>query len=72
MLILTRKIGESVIIDGSIEVEILGIRNDSVRLGILAPEHIVIDRREIHERKNDPNLNHHNDIRSEENEKVSL
>ena len=57
MLILTRGIGESVIIDGNIGVKVIGIKNGNVRLGISAPDHIVIDREEIHERKNDPNLN---------------
>ena len=59
MLILSRKIGESVIIDGNIEVKILDIKKDTVRIGVHAPEHIVVDRKEIHERKSDPDLNHH-------------
>jgi len=59
MLILSRKIGESLIINGNIEVKILDIKKDSVRVGVRAPDHIVVDRQEIHERKTDPDLNHH-------------
>ncbi len=59
MLILSRKIGESLIIDGNIEVKILDIKNGNVRVGVHAPHHIVVDRQEIHERKIDPDLNHH-------------
>ena len=59
MLILTRKIGESLIIDGNIEVKILDIKKDSVRVGVRAPDHIIVDRKEIHERKTDPDLNLH-------------
>ena len=51
MLILTRRIGEALIINGNIRVELLGIKGNQVRLGIDAPLDIVIDREEIHERK---------------------
>jgi carbon storage regulator len=59
MLILSRKVGESLIIDGNIEVKILDIKNGNVRVGVHAPDHIVVDRQEIHERKTDLDLNHH-------------
>jgi carbon storage regulator len=59
MLILSRKVGESLIIDGNIEIKILNIKNGNVRVGVRAPEEVVVDRREIHERKTDPELNHH-------------
>jgi carbon storage regulator len=51
MLILTRKSGESVMINGNIQVEVLGIKNDGVRLGVSAPVDILIDRQEVHERR---------------------
>ena len=58
MLILSRKIGESLIIDGNIEVKILDIKAGTVRVGVYAPHDIIIDRQEIHERKQDPALNY--------------
>jgi carbon storage regulator len=54
MLILSRKVGESIIIDGNIAVKVIDVNNGNVRLGIAAPHHIVVDRQEIYERKNNP------------------
>ncbi len=49
MLALTRKKGESIVISDDIEVFILGIQGDQVRLGIEAPRSISIYRKEIYE-----------------------
>jgi carbon storage regulator len=51
MLILTRRKGEEIVIDGSIRVAIVEVRGDKVRLGIIAPEKVRVDRSEIHERR---------------------
>ncbi len=51
MLVLTRKIGESVVIAGNIRVVITDIRGEKVRLGIAAPTGVIVDRAEIHERR---------------------
>ena len=51
MLVLTRKIGEEIIIDEEICVTIVDIRENQVRLGITAPRETTVDRREIHERR---------------------
>ena len=51
MLVLTRKIGEQIVINGDICVTIVDIQRDRVRLGIAAPRETVVDRREIHERR---------------------
>jgi carbon storage regulator len=51
MLVLTRKVGEEIIIDEDIRITIVGIRGDRVRLGITAPREKVVDRREIYERR---------------------
>lgn len=48
MLILTRKIGESIVIDKDIYVTILGINGNQIRLGIDAPTTIPVHREEIH------------------------
>ena len=47
MLILTRSKDESVVIDNKIEVCIISVRGDKVRLGIEAPKDISVHRKEI-------------------------
>ena len=49
MLILTRKLNESVIIDGRIAVKVLRIDKDQVKLGIVAPTEVGVHRWEIFE-----------------------
>jgi carbon storage regulator len=51
MLVLTRRIGEEIVIDGSIRVTVVAIQEGRVRLGVTAPEHVRVDRQEIHERR---------------------
>ena len=51
MLVLTRRVGEEIVIDDEIRVTVLTVRGDRVRLGITAPEHVRVDRSEIHERR---------------------
>ena len=51
MLILTRRIGESVRIDEDIEVSVLGIRKNQVRLGFKAPDNKRVWREEIYEHR---------------------
>ncbi len=47
-LVLSRKVNESLIIDGDIKVTILAINRGQVRLACEAPEDVTIDREEIH------------------------
>jgi len=49
MLILSRKLNESVVIDGQIVVKIVRIEGDHVRLGIQAPGNIPVHRQEVYE-----------------------
>lgn len=49
MLVITRKAEESIVIDGNIEVIVLGITKDGVRLGIKAPREVQVHRREVFE-----------------------
>lgn len=48
MLVMSRKVHEKVIIDGNIEVMIVEVRGDKVRLGITAPKEISVHREEVH------------------------
>jgi carbon storage regulator len=50
MLVLTRRVGEEIVIDGNIRVSVVGMHGDRVRIGIAAPEDVRVDRQEIHER----------------------
>ena len=47
MLVLTRKAGERIVIDGSIVVEVLEIQGNRVRIGIQAPSGVTILREEL-------------------------
>jgi carbon storage regulator len=48
MLVLTRKKGESIIIQDNIEVTILSVEGDTVKVGISAPKHVDIFRQEVY------------------------
>lgn len=56
MLILTRKIGESILVGDNIRLVVLEIRGRQIRLGIEAPTDIVVLREEIAQRLTDENL----------------
>lgn len=47
MLVLTRKTGQSIVIDGGIEITVLEVRGEQVRLGITAPREIRVNRKEL-------------------------
>ncbi len=47
MLVLTRKLEESVMIGDEIEVRVLGIHGDQVRLGFSAPRNVAVFRKEV-------------------------
>lgn len=49
MLILNRKIGESIILDDHIEIKILEVQDGRVKIGIEAPKNISILRKEVYD-----------------------
>jgi carbon storage regulator len=51
MLVLTRHPGEEIIIDGTIRLTVVSVKGDRIRVGIDAPPSVVVDRQEIHERR---------------------
>jgi carbon storage regulator len=49
MLILSRKIGESIVIDGRIHVKVVRVEGDVVKMGIEAPAEVPVHRREVYD-----------------------
>lgn len=49
MLVLTRKIGESIMIGDDIEIKVTEVRGKKIRLGIKAPAFVPVNRKEIYE-----------------------
>ena len=50
MLILTRKVNESLVVGDDIKLTVLGIKGGQIRIGISAPRDIAVHRQEVYER----------------------
>lgn len=60
MLILTRRVGETLMIGDDISITVLGVKGNQVRLGVNAPKDVAVHREEIYQR-----IQHERDTHSE-------
>lgn len=57
MLILTRRPGEAIVVNGNIKITVVGVKGNQVRIGIDAPKEVTVNREEIEIAKRDRNSN---------------
>lgn len=50
MLIFTRKIGETAVVNDDVYITILGVQGNQVRIGFDAPKKVIIHRKEVHDK----------------------
>lgn len=50
MLVVTRKSGQEIVIDGHIRITVLAVKGDRVKVGVAAPPEVRVDRGEVHRR----------------------
>ena len=65
MLILTRRVGETLIIGDDVSITVLGVKGNQVRVGINAPKDVSVHREEIYERIQNEKLPGDEDISEE-------
>jgi carbon storage regulator len=51
MLVLSRKVGEEIVIGNNIRIRVVAVKGGNVRIGIIAPDDVTVDRAEIHEKR---------------------
>jgi carbon storage regulator len=51
MLVLARRLGETIVIDRHTRVTVVAVKGDQVRLGITAPKEVLVDRHAVYERR---------------------
>ena len=51
MLVLTRRVGEVIVIGGDIRITVTGVQGEKVRIGVTAPPVVRVDRAEVHLRR---------------------
>ena len=51
MLVLSRKVGEEIVVGSNIRIAVVAIQGEKVRIGITAPKDVTVDRQEVHDRK---------------------
>ncbi|WGK63425.1 carbon storage regulator CsrA (plasmid) [Halopseudomonas sp. SMJS2] len=50
MLILTRRVGETLMVGEEVQVTVLGVKGNQIRIGVNAPKEVAVHRQEIYER----------------------
>ncbi len=50
MLVLTRRVGEEIVIGDMVRVRIVAVQNQRVKMGITAPSQVTVHREEVHQR----------------------
>jgi len=56
MLVLSRKVGEEIVIGDNIRVKVLSVRGNQIRLGFVAPANVQIQREELIQRSREPEV----------------
>ena len=72
MLILTRRVGESLRIGDEVSVTVLGIKGSQVRIGVNAPESVSGHREEVYARINEESSKNSDDSAKNSNKNVNL
>jgi len=73
MLILTRRVGETVMIGEDVTVTVLGVKGNQVRIGVSAPRDVAVHREEIFERiKREEAGGHRPDAVSDSDEETAI
>ncbi|MEM8593508.1 MAG: carbon storage regulator CsrA [Pseudomonadota bacterium] len=50
MLILTRRVGETLMVGDDVSITVLGVKGNQIRIGVDAPKHVAVHREEIYQR----------------------
>ena len=66
MLILTRRVGETLMIGDDVTITVLGVKGNQVRIGVNAPKEVAVHREEIYQRIQKEKTGHDIDSDSEE------